>query len=87
MGRRASIIESGANPSGPPPTVEKLQDPRTNSWFKTVTQQINLVSGVADPTTANVPKGRWYVYKNTSSGEIRIWTNDNGTMKKSAAFT
>lgn len=48
---------------------------------------IPLRSGAADPTTSDVASGKCVVYKNTSSGEIRLWVNDSGSMKKSAALT
>jgi hypothetical protein len=40
-----------------------------------------------DPGTTDVPAGFAAVYKNTAANEIRIWVNDGGVMKKSAAFT
>lgn len=44
-------------------------------------------SHTADPTTANIEAGFSAVWKNTTMGEVRMWVNDGGTMKKSAAFT
>lgn len=41
----------------------------------------------ADPTTLDISSGMSRLVKNTTSGEIRHWVNDGGTMKKSAAFT
>lgn len=38
-------------------------------------------SGAADPTTADIPAGMNTVWKNTTSGVTRLWTNDGGTMK------
>lgn len=35
----------------------------------------------ADLTTADVPAGQWRMHKNTTSGQLRIWANDGGTMK------
>lgn len=45
-----------------------------------------LKSHTADPTTANIEDG-FFAVKNTTTGEVRMWVNDGGTMKKSAAFT
>lgn len=44
-------------------------------------------SGSSDPTTSIVPNGHRITWKNTTNGEVRDWYNDNGTMKKSAAYT
>lgn len=44
-------------------------------------------SGSADPTTSNFASGMAGWWKNTTSGEIRYWINDSGTMRKSAALT
>jgi len=47
----------------------------------------SILSGAADPTTADIPAGYRQTWKNTTSGETRDWINDAGTMKKSAAYT
>lgn len=44
-------------------------------------------SGASDPTTSNIASGCGTWWKNTTSGEVRYWVNDSGTMKKSAALT
>ena len=41
----------------------------------------------ADPSTLDISSGMSRLVKNTTSGEIRHWVNDGGTMKKSAAYT
>jgi hypothetical protein len=41
----------------------------------------------ADPTTLDIASGYTQLVKNTTSGEIRTWVNDGGTMKKSSAYT
>lgn len=41
----------------------------------------------ADPSTLDISAGLSQLVKNTTSGEIRLWANDAGTMKKSAALT
>lgn len=63
------------------------QSPILNDWFETATGRFNMYSGTADPTLAEVPKDQWIVYKNTTANEVRIWVNDGGTLKKTAAFT
>lgn len=34
-----------------------------------------------DPTTTDITASKWAIYKNTSSGNVRLWVNDGGTMK------
>lgn len=45
---------------------------------------IPMGTGASDPTSTEIPNGKFTMWKNTSSGEIRMWVNDGGTMKKSA---
>lgn len=61
--------------------------PEKGDWPSTVTERLNVYSGAADPTVAEVPENQWIVYNNTTVPEVRIWTNIAGVMKKSAAFT
>ena len=39
------------------------------------------VSGTEDPTTANIPTGTSVMWKNTTTGTLRLYANDNGTLK------
>ena len=43
-------------------------------------------SGASDPTALEIPAGTSAIYKNITSGEIRQWANDGGTLYKSAAL-
>lgn len=48
----------------------------------------NTVTSMAGyPTAAQIPAGTWAVYKDTTSGDIRVWTNDGGVMKSSPLAT
>lgn len=40
-----------------------------------------VITKASDPTTADIVAGTWALYKNTTSGAVRLWTNDGGTMK------
>jgi len=42
---------------------------------------INVLSLATDPTTVNIGASEWAIYKNTTSGDVRLWANDAGTMK------
>lgn len=37
-----------------------------------------------DPTTSDIPPGQWRVWKNTSTGAVKLWVNDAGTLKSVA---
>lgn len=67
--------------------IKLEHSPLIDGWTDTVTKRLKVYSGTADPTITQVPKGEWVIYKNTTLNEIRLWVNDNGTMKKSAALT
>lgn len=43
--------------------------------------QMQTQNKAGDATSADIPAGYWMVYKNTSSGVVRLWANDGGTMK------
>jgi len=73
-------------------TSPKVQDfgkaaPHISEWLTTVGNRLNLYSGTNDPVASEVPENQWIIYRNTTSGEVRIWTNIAGVLKKSAAFT
>ncbi|WP_080058963.1 hypothetical protein [Spirosoma aerolatum] len=47
----------------------------------------NFASGSADPTTTDLPSGKSILWKNTTSGTIKWYCNDGGTIKSSVAFS
>jgi len=40
-----------------------------------------VLSLASDPTTSDISASQWAIYKNTSSGNVRLWVNDGGVMK------
>lgn len=58
------------------------EDRTVNDWFTTITERMNMSSGSANPTVAEVPENQWILYKNTTLNEISIWVNDAGTMRQ-----
>lgn len=40
-----------------------------------------VLSLSSDPTASEIGASQWALYKNTTSGEVRLWANDSGTMK------
>lgn len=41
-------------------------------------------SSASDPTTSDITSGDYQVYKNTTSGAVKLWYNDGGVMKSVA---
>lgn len=41
----------------------------------------NIRSKVGDPLAADLPSGQIGVWKNTTSGALKLWANDGGTLK------
>jgi hypothetical protein len=48
---------------------------------------IQAGSGTSDPTPSDIFAGRYRVWENTFSGEVRLWYNQGGTMRKSVPLT
>jgi hypothetical protein len=40
----------------------------------------NYATGSSDPTTGSLTTGNWQVHRNTTSGTIRLWANNAGTL-------
>lgn len=63
------------------PAAANTQSIGTNTLpFKSVAFR----SLAADPTTADIGDGVFQVFKNTTSGTLKLWANDGGTMKSVA---
>lgn len=45
------------------------------------TRATSVISSTTDPTTATIAASQWAIYKNTTSGLVKLWVNDGGTMK------
>lgn len=69
----------------PPPPREGANDEVAwQQFFALLRQYINspvFYSSTVDPGTAGVPSGTWAMWKNTTSGVVKIWVNDNGVLK------
>ena len=54
------------------------------TWNQNTTGSANLLavqSLSGDPTTSDIAASKAAVYKNTTTGLVKLWTNDGGTMK------
>ena len=41
----------------------------------------SVISAAVDPSTSDIAASQWAIYKNTTSGDVKLWANDGGTMK------
>jgi hypothetical protein len=55
----------------------KSLDVMVNSLQNRLTMQ----SSTIDPTTANIADTDCQLWKNTTSGQVRLWANDGGVLK------
>jgi len=73
--------------AGPHNDLAGLQGGTATEYYHlTATEHTNLqtnlmISQAADPTTAQLTASRWRIYKNTTSGLVKLWVNDGGTLK------
>lgn len=54
------------------------------SYHLNLTEQTRVAGFInksSNPTTSDIASGQWALYKNTTSGEVRLWANDGGVMK------
>lgn len=56
-------------------------------WLRVASTDYLFRSAADDPVAADLPATGFIVWKNTNLNEVRVWVNDAGTLKKSAAFT
>lgn len=47
-------------------------------------QATSVLSKSSDPGTSDILTGTWALYKNTTTGDVKLWANDGGTMKSVA---
>jgi len=71
----------------PVPPVPFQMDFESDVWkqfFEVIRKQINqpvFYAQSTDPGTTGVPSGTWSVWKNTTSGVVKLWVNDGNVMK------
>lgn len=69
----------------PPPTKAPEGSFVWSQWFSKASEAINLLllihSKAGSPTTADISSGNWAIYKNTTTGTLKLWANDGGVMK------
>lgn len=68
----------------PVPYDLDINEQAYKSFLEALRNQVNepkVLSQTTDPGTTGVPDGTWSVWKNTTSGLVKVWTNDGGVMK------
>lgn len=68
----------------PVPLGEEFDSTAVGQWLELVRRYINtpiVFQSNINPTVSDVSSGSWLVWKNTSLGETRIWTNDGGVLR------
>lgn len=68
----------------PPPREGPNDDVAWQQFFAMLREYINaprFYTSTVDPGVAGVPNGTWAVWKNTTSGVVKLWVNDGGVMK------
>lgn len=72
------------NPVPPVPFNSEFEADVWKQFFEVIRKQINqpnFNAQTTDPGTSGVPSGTWSVWKNTTSGVVKLWVNDGGVMK------
>jgi len=68
----------------PPPLGEEFEATAWQQFFEILRKQVNQPAYYAqatDPGAAGVPSGTWSIWLNTSSGVLKLWANQSGTLK------
>jgi hypothetical protein len=68
----------------PVPIGVEWDEDVVNQFLELLRRQANtpkFYSQATDPGTSGVPSGTWSIWKNTTSGLVKLWLNDSGTMR------
>lgn len=68
----------------PVPIGVEWDEDVVNQFLELLRRQANtpkFYSQATDPGAAGVPSGTWSIWKNTTSGTVKLWLNDSGTMR------
>ena len=65
--------------------LTSIQGGTTNEYYHLTSADYGRTTGIlskaGDPTTSDLPSNKFAVYKNTTTGLVKLWANDGGTMK------
>jgi hypothetical protein len=43
--------------------------------------RLAITMSTVDPAASDIPPGEFRIWKNTTSGALRLWANDGGTLR------
>lgn len=66
----------------PAPRAERIVLPTSNEWLQAVTERFGVFHGAIDPTIDELPNNQWILFKNTGTGEVAFFFNDDGVVRK-----
>lgn len=78
--RNVSIVQGGATRLTIGSTIDANVSINCGQFIYNF-QGLGARSLSADPTTSNLVSGFYNVFKNTTTGVVKLWYNDGGTMK------
>lgn len=71
--------------TGPHNNLTSIQGGTSGEYYHLTntqhTRATSFISAASDPGTGDISAGQWALYKNTTSGFLKLWANDAGTMK------
>lgn len=80
-----TAAQHAALTAGPHNSLSGLQGGTAAQYYHLTqtqhTRATSFISQAADPTGADIASGEWALYKNTTSGLVKLFANDGGTLK------
>lgn len=80
-----TAAQHAALSAGPHNSLSSIQGGgATERYHLTLTQHnraTTVISKAGLPGTGDIAAGEWAVYKDTTGGTVRLWSNDGGVMK------
>jgi len=80
-----TAAQHAALTAGPHNSLSGLQGGTAGQYYHLTqtqhTRATGFISQAADPVAADIASGQWALYKNTTSGLVKLWANDGGTLK------
>lgn len=80
-----TAAQHAALTAGPHNNLTGLQGGTAGEYYHLTTLQHSRATTIqtkaSDPTTTDIAASQWAIYKNTTSGNVRLWVNDGGIMK------
>ena len=66
-------------------TENKLKTAENGTW-KNVVSDNTIKDKSGDPNITDIPNNTFNVWRNTITGAVYLWVNDNGVMRKVQIF-